>query len=144
MEGRSLVVVHQRTAPRRRRARAENDLATRLTASTNPIRISAAPHAWACLTGSGLSEYLKIVTGMLLTACDGSVTTMSGAIAHTNSSGAVSPAARATARRAPLIMPLSAVGIVTDRVVRQRLAPSAKPASLTALGTRVRTSWHDR
>ena len=47
-------------------------------------------------------------------------------------------AARATASSAPVIIPLRAVGTTTDSVVRHRLAPSARPASLTEPGTRVK------
>src|SRR3954452_16941051 len=121
------ILHYQRAAPSRRRARAESVLATMLITSTKAIRIRAAPQACACLTGSGDSEYLKIVTGMFGTACEGSVCTRSGKIEVVKRSGAVSPAARATASSAPVIMPLSAVGRITDSVVRQRLAPAGGP-----------------
>jgi hypothetical protein len=42
-----------------------------------------------------------------------------------NSSGAVSPAARATASSAPLTIPPSAAGSTTVSVTRDLLAPSA-------------------
>ena len=42
-----------------------------------------------------------------------------------NSSGAVSPAARATASRAPLTMPPIAAGSTTVTVTRDLVAPSA-------------------
>ncbi len=51
-----------------------------------------------------------MITGMFGNACDGSVCTVSAKIEVVNSSGAVSPTARATASSAPVIMPLSAVG----------------------------------
>src|SRR6059036_2596890 len=130
------ILHYQRAAPSRRRVRAERLLAMMLITSTKAIRIRAAPQACACLTGSGLSEYRKIVTGMFGTACDGSVCTRSGKIEVVKRSGAVSPAARATASSAPVIMPLRAVGTTTESVVLQRLAPSASPASLTDSGTR--------
>ena len=53
-----------------------------------------------------------------------------------NSSGAVSPAARATASSAPLVMPGRAAGSTTVRVVRERLAPRARLASRRSSGTR--------
>jgi len=42
-----------------------------------------------------------------------------------NSSGAVSPAARATASSAPLVMPPTAAGKTTVNVTRALVAPSA-------------------
>ena len=44
------------------------------------------------------------------------------------------PAARATASSAPVIIPLRAVGTTTESVVRQRLAPRAKPCLLDRAG----------
>ena len=59
---------------------------------------------------SGDSEYWKIVTGIDATECDGSQSTSCPAIAQVKRSGAVSPAARATASVVPVRIPPSAVG----------------------------------
>src|SRR5215217_9386359 len=56
-------------------------------------------------------------------------------------SGAVSPAARAVARVAPVTIPPTACGRTMLRVVRHFAAPSARLASRIELGTRARTSW---
>ena len=62
-------------------------------------------------------------------------------VPSTISSGAVSPAARATARIVPVRMPLSALGGRSVRIARQRLTPSASAASRRVRGTSSRTSW---
>ena len=55
--------------------------------------------------------------------------------------GAVSPAARATARITPVTIPARASGRTTPVMVRQRLTPSASAASRRLIGTRAMTSW---
>ncbi len=57
-----------------------------------------------------------------------------------NSSGAVSPAARATASMIPVSTPGSAVRTTTESVVRQRRTPSASDASRSDAGTSFRIS----
>jgi hypothetical protein len=52
-----------------------------------------------------------------------------------NSSGAVSPTARAMPRTMAVVMPLRAVGSTTDHTVRARDAPSARLASRRPSGT---------
>jgi len=54
------------------------------------------------------------------------------------SRGAVSPAARATARRAPLTTPGRAAGRITVKIVREGLEPSAALASRNSFGTNCR------
>ena len=53
-----------------------------------------------------------------------------------NSSGAVSPAIRATATMTPVMMPARAAGMTTRRLTIQSGRPSPRPASRSALGTR--------
>ena len=57
-----------------------------------------------------------------------------------NSSGAVSPAARATASMMPVRMPGNPVRMTTDRTVRQVGIPSASEASRSEPGTSFRIS----
>ena len=52
-----------------------------------------------------------------------------------NSSGAVSPDTRATARITPVVIPDSAVRATTDSIVRQFGTPSASDASRSSGGT---------
>ncbi len=59
-------------------------------------------------------------------------------------SGAVSPAARATASTVAVTIPPSALGRMTLSTVRQRLTPSASAASRRLLGTSSSTSWLPR
>jgi hypothetical protein len=97
----------------------------RLVSSTKPINTSAAAQARAWSSGDGDSDRVKIVTGMLASACVGSVLTWFAKMEEVKSSGAVSPAARATARIVPVRMPPRAAGRTIPSVVRQRLTPSA-------------------
>ena len=106
----------------------------------NDIRTSAAAHACWCSAGSGCSEYVKMSTGMLGSACVTSVLTLGAKIEHVKSSGAVSPAARAIAITVPVRMPPSAVGMITPTTVRQRETPSARLASRSVFGTSSNTS----
>ena len=61
-----------------------------------------------------------------------------------NSSGAVSPAARATASSTPVTIPGSAVGSTTLKITRQRGAPSASADSRSAAGTSSRITSAER
>ena len=81
---------------------------------------------------------------MFGSACVTSVLTAGLKIEHVNSSGAVSPAARATAITVPVRIPPSVVGKTTPTVVRQRLTPSARLASRSDCGTRRSTSCEAR
>ena len=90
--------------------------------------------------GDGDSERVKIVTGIDASACDGFQVTEFEAIDDVNSSGAVSPATRATPSIAPVISPPAADGSTIRRTIRQRAIPSATAASRSALGTSRSTS----
>src|SRR4051794_26174973 len=59
-------------------------------------------------------------------------------------SGAVSPAARATASTVPVTIPPSALGSTTPTTVRQRATPSASAASRRWPGTSSSISWPAR
>ena len=83
---------------------------------------------------------MKIKTGMFGIACVTSVVIAFEKIELVNSSGAVSPAARATARTPPVMMPLKAVGRMIPITVLQRLTPSARLASRSEDGTSSSTS----
>ncbi len=61
-----------------------------------------------------------------------------------NSSGAVSPTARAMPSTTAVLMPLLAVGNTTDHTVRARDAPRARLASRRPSGTRRSTTSHVR
>ena len=61
-----------------------------------------------------------------------------------NSSGAVSPATRATPSTAPVISPPIAVGSTMRVTIRQRRRPSASPASFSDPGTSASTSCAER
>ena len=65
-------------------------------------------------------------------------------IVAVKSSGAVSPAARATASSEPVISPGSAVGSTTRIVTRQRGVPSASAASRSPSGTSSSTTSAER
>src|SRR5215204_1274662 len=134
----------QRGSPSLRRLRASAAREPRLSTSTNEIRTNAAAHACSFSAGSGASAYWKIVSGIDATASRTSVETVVGATDVVKRSGAVSPAARATASVAPVAIPPTAVGRTTPRTVRQRLAPSAKLASRRWPGTSLSTSCVER
>ena len=112
-----------------------------LSTSTKAIRTSAAAQAWVWASGLGDSDARKMKTGIEASASPGSVSTPWPKIEESRISGAVSPATRATASRAPVIRPPAAVGSVTRTVVRQRAMPSAWAASFSVPGTSVSTSW---
>ena len=79
--------------------------------------------------------------GSVAIACRGSVvTTVLTKIEHVKSSGAVSPAARATATMVAVTIPPTAVGRITVRTVRVREAPSAMLPSRSVDGTSSSTS----
>src|SRR3954454_3384208 len=99
--------------------------AKRLVRRTNEISTNAAAHACSFRCLSGDSEYWKIVTGIDITELAGSQLTTWPAIEQVKRSGAVSPAARATASVVPVTMPPIAVGRTTLRTVRHFETPSA-------------------
>jgi hypothetical protein len=61
-----------------------------------------------------------------------------------NSSGAVSPAARATASSTPVTSPEKAVGRTIEKITRQRGAPRASADSRSAPGTSRRITSAER
>src|SRR5204863_9690172 len=83
VDGNRNVVGHHRR--RFRRERASSALANRLETRTNISSTSAAPHACSWSAWSGCSEYVKIKTGMLGSACVTSVDTAGLKIEHVNS-----------------------------------------------------------
>jgi len=109
-----------RALPARARARPKRLRASTFSSITKTISSSAAAQAWACSAGLGDSDSSKMRTGIEDSAFDGSVEIMVEAIEEVNSSGAVSPATRATASSAPVTRPLMAVGTTTVSTVRQR------------------------
>src|SRR5438034_11456660 len=111
--------------PSLRRERSRKIRATRLVTSTKAMSTNAAAHAWAFRFLSGDSEYWKIVTGIDGVESDGCQLTSWPAMAHVKRSGAVSPAARATASAVPVTMPPIAVGRITLMTVRHFETPSA-------------------
>ena len=78
--------------------------------STNPISTSAAAHAAAWSFGSAESDSVKIASGSDGSACVTSPEILLAATDEVKSSGAVSPATRATASTTPVRMPPIAVG----------------------------------
>src|SRR2546427_7592962 len=84
--------------------------ADRLVISTNMIRTKAAAHACWCWTGSGDSEYVKILKGIVATGWRGSDVVVFVKSVVVKRIGAVSPAARATASVVPVTIPPSVVG----------------------------------
>src|SRR6202011_1646096 len=105
---------------RRRSARA-----VRLVIRTNEIRTSASAQARAWSAGSDDSEREKMSTGIVSSGWRGSHVTALAAIEEVNKSGAVSPAARATASTVPVRIPPKLVGSTTPSTVRQRLGGGA-------------------
>ena len=108
---------------------------------TPKIRMSAAAQARWWSAGLGDSDSVKIVTGMLGSACEGFVVTPRfEKTDDVNNSGAVSPATRAMPSTAPVTRPPAAVGITIRSTTRQRFSPRARAASCSERGTRASTS----
>src|SRR5207248_1909847 len=99
-----------------------------LVAATSMTSNRAAAQAWSCRLLYGTSAFRKTVRDSAPIGWKGFVWTMSLPKA-VKSSGAVSPAARAIASRAPVTIPPSAAGTTISRVTRQRGAPSARHAT---------------
>src|SRR5689334_3822279 len=85
-----------------------------------------------------------MLSGIEFIGCLGSVVTVLATIDDVNSSGAVSPAARAAATTLAVTMPLIAAGSTIVSSVRARVAPSAYEASCRLDGTSASTSSTDR
>ncbi len=97
---------------------------------------NAAPQALSTADEFPDSNSCRISTGTVATGWSGSNWYPCPNGWHVSSTGAVSPAARATARIVAVTMPLEAVGRITPRIVRQRATPSASAASRSVPGTR--------
>ena len=97
--------------------------------STNAISTSAAAQAAAWSSGDGDSERVKIRTGSVASALWTSTEIWFCVNDEVKSSGAVSPATRATAITTPVRMPPIAVGRTMLYTVRQRGTPRARLAS---------------
>src|SRR3954471_10134910 len=117
--------------------------AIRVRSTTITTSVSPAPHArWtsrSCAWPTSLkicsgSEFIRWLTSVCAPRTNAAV----------NSSGAVSPAARATASSDPVTMPGSAVGSTIRKITFQRGAPRASAASRRESGTRFRTTSAER
>src|SRR4051794_5976773 len=97
-------------------------------------RASAAPQARATRRSWAWPTSWKIWAGSEFIRWPGSMV-VPLTTAAVNSSGAVSPAARATASIVPVMIPGSAVGSTTRRTTCQRGAPRARAASRSDCGT---------
>src|SRR5579862_5197348 len=89
------------------------------------MRVKADPHAYWATLGYGEVALAKITVDSAVFAPLNTFGFVASTTKMVNSSGAVSPAARATASRAPLTIPPTAAGRTTVRVTRDFVAPSA-------------------
>ena len=105
--------------------------------------VKAAPQARSTTAWRGEVMSLKICVGSEFICCPRLKLSTNVAPA-VNSSGAVSPIPRATARSEPVTRPGSAVGRTTRVTTRQRGAPSASAASRKLSGTSCRTTSAER
>ena len=109
------------------------------------INTSDIPHAWVMPSGLPSSDSAKILTGTFgIASAMLKSTSLPSNTEEARISGAVSPAARATASTVAVRIPPSALGKITVSTVRQRLTPSASAPSRKLPGTRSRTSWAPR
>src|SRR5919206_4288322 len=98
--------------------------ATRVRIRTIATSVSADPHARSTMFDCAWRTSLKIWTGSEF-ICSPTFQVVALTANAVNSSGAVSPAPRATASIEPVTRPGSAVGSTTRTITRQRGAPSA-------------------
>ena len=89
------------------------------------MRVSAAPQPRSCAPAYGCDAFAKICEGSEVLAPLNTFGFAVVTVRMVNSSGAVSPAARATASSAPLTMPPIAAGSTTVSVTRDLVAPRA-------------------
>src|SRR6185312_11729611 len=99
------------------RLRARSVRAVRLATKMKESRTSARAQARAWSAGSGDSESWKIDSGIDSIGWRGSQVTVFATIEVVNRSGAVSPAARATASTVPVRIPPTLVGKTTPSTV---------------------------
>src|SRR3954449_12130458 len=122
-----------------RRLLREMRRASRLMSRTSTMMVSAEAHARSTMRAWGFWMSLKIWTGSEFIRSP-RFAVLPNATAAVNRSGAVSPAARATASSEPVIRPGSAVGTTMRNTTRQRCAPRASAASRSDSGTRLSTT----
>ena len=89
------------------------------------MSVSAAPQPRACAPTYGDDAFAKICEGSAVLAPLNTFGFAAVTVRMVNSSGAVSPAARATASSAPLTIPPIAAGSTTVSVTRALVAPRA-------------------
>src|SRR5437868_214873 len=123
-----------------RALRAESHRAVRPGRRLKSSRMKPAAQARAWSFGSGDSDSSKIATGIVCSACAGFQLVWLPTSAEVKSSGAVSPATRATARTVPVRMPPTARGSTMLRVVRHCGTPGPRLASRSEFGTSASTS----
>jgi len=109
----------------RRAKKVVTSRAAMLVANTIAISVSAAPQARSWAGVNGEMALLKICTDSAVFWPLNRLVLVSVTVPMVKSRGAVSPAARATASRAPLTMPAAAFGSTTVRMVRALRLPSA-------------------
>src|SRR3954454_692868 len=117
--------------------------AIRVSTRTSRTSVSAAPQARATSRSWAWPTSVKICTGSEFILSP-RLSVLPFTTAAVNSSGAVSPAARATASRMPVMRPDTAVGSTTLNTTRQRGAPSASAASRNESGTSSSTTSEAR
>src|SRR6202046_141224 len=113
--------------------------APRFATSTKPNNTKPAAHAWRCQSSYGAMAYVYIITGSEAVGCPnpGLQNRLPKAV---KSSGAVSPATRASASNIPVSMPPLAAGSTTVTIVFHLLAPRAIAPSRRLPGTALRNS----
>src|ERR1035437_4187986 len=127
--------------PRVERRRVAMVLAATETTSTPKISTRAPVHALACWAGNGDRESVNISSVSEDSGPPQPVQGTSNWLPNAvRSSGAVSLAALATARSAPVTMPGRAVGRTTETIARHLRTPRAREASRRWSGTSRRAS----
>src|SRR5581483_4089871 len=116
----------QRSGPEKRLVTTR---ARTVSTTTRTIRVRAAPQARSWAPAKGSWALLKIWDDRAVVAPPNTCQFRFRGAPMVNSSGAVSPAARATASSEPLTIPEMAAGRTTVMIVRARLAPRARLAS---------------
>src|SRR5215471_3827035 len=122
--------------------RATRAVATRAaTEQISTIDTSTRAPAQACRCQSSYGEmaYVKTCTVIEEIGCVNDVE-KNRLLNDVNSSGAVSPATRASASTTPVMIPGNAAGTITVNTARARVAPSASAPSRSASGTRSSSS----
>src|SRR5215469_11597840 len=106
----------------------------RLSANTSTTSTSAQPHASCCQSGYGEIPFMNMTSGNA--AIGDEIPLVQNWLPNAvKSSGADSPATRATESSAPVTMPARATGTVTSSVDFQAGIPSASAPSRITPGT---------